>query len=307
MIELIATATLTGFGLWLLFGVASIASYPLIRNRLRTLHPAQSSVLLLCWLALPFVGSLFISCLLYWPELAIWLIDHHCHSDSCRQHAPSTPWALLPAMGLLTWVVFRVLRCYKLQYLPARRLAKQLMRVAIPRGNYYELSSPEPTAFTLGWLAPKIFISQGLKEQCDANDIACILDHEQGHRQRQDNLRHLLAWLLTAPLPKRWVQNILDDHRLSCEQACDLMACDRVPPESVAETLLRVARLQGEQSSPIGSSAFADNHTELRIRALLSEPPTQLSASALIAMSVALLVLLMLLVNPVHYLLEHFQ
>jgi hypothetical protein len=307
MIELTATAILTGLGLWLLFGAVSFVSYALIRGRLRRLYPGQSSALLLCWLALPFLGSLLISTLLYWPELAMWLVDRHCHADSCRQHGPSTPLALLPAIGLFGWVLFRVLRCYQQQCLPARRLGQQLMDLASPRADYYELPSAAPAAFTLGWLRPRIFITRGLREQCEPNDIACIVDHEQGHRQRQDNLRHLLAWLLTAPLPQRWVRNILDDHRLGCEQACDLIACRRQPREDVADTLLRVARLQGDQHSPMGSSAFVSNHTELRIRALLGEPPEQLSGSSLLVLSGSLLLLIVLLVNPIHNLLERFQ
>jgi len=306
MIELIASAVLTEFALWLVFGVMGLVIYPLIRTRLLKLHPSQSSALLLCWLALPFIGSLLVSALLYWPELAVGLVESHCHANSCRQHGPSTPWALIPALALLLWVLSRVLLgCYQ-KWLPAWRLGKQLTDVSKLQGNYYELPSPVATAFTMGWLRPKIFISEGLTAQCDADDIACILDHEQGHRQRQDNLRHLLAWLFTAPFLQSWVQQVLDDHRLACEQACDRLACARQSAESVAGTLIRVARLQGGVS-PTGSSAFADNHTELRIRALLGEQPQRFMVSTLAIMSGLVLMLLAALVNPVHTLLEWFH
>jgi len=306
MIELIATAMLTELGLWLVLGVISLASYPMIRTRLLRLHPGQSSVLLLCWLALPFIGSLIISAFLYWPDLAMHLVESHCHANSCRQHGPSTPWALIPAMGLLGWVLFRMLLGGYQKWLPAWRLARQLTDVSKVRGNYYELPTQVATAFTMGWLHPKIFISQGLTEQCTPNDITCILDHEQGHRQRQDNLRHFLAWLLTAPFLQSWVQQVQDDHRLACEQACDLLACERLSPESVAGTLIHVARLQ-VGDCPTGSSAFANNHTELRIRALLGGQPERLKLSTLTVISGSLLLLLAALVNPIHYLLEWFH
>ena len=303
MIELLATYLLASLGLWLLLGFSASRLYALLRSRLLSCRPDQGSLLLLGWLALPALGSLWLSGLLYWPAIAQWLVPAHCHGGSCLQHGPVSSWSPLPATALLCWVAYRLLQSLSQLWLPARRLQRQLELGGRDRGDYIELPDEQVAAFTLGCWRPTVYLSRGLLAQCDDRDRAIILAHEQAHLRRRDNSRRLLAALFSAPQPSGWARPALADHQLLCEQACDEQASGRLCREEVAATLLRIARLQ-QGALPAGSCAFADGHTERRIRALLLPAPEPMPSVRMAQLLATPLLLFVLLVAPLHELLE---
>jgi hypothetical protein len=303
MLTLLSSILLCVLALWLLFGVLQAVIYRWLQPTLQSIDPSQASTVLLGWLALAPCAALLAGYVLYSPDLAQWLVAGHCHSSECRMHGPQSTLAVLPAALLTSWTLYTLVRCLRRQWLPARRLCDHLARIGDDSGGYITLASAQPTAFTLGWLKPKIFISAGMQAACSEQDIDCILHHEAAHRQRRDNLRLLVGRMLTAPLPRRLAQRALDDLKLSCEKACDLRAAAQLSRESVAAALIRVARLQ-QQAAPVASLAFVGNRTEQRIHALLDEPLAPLaSEKVFVAMSVALLVILAL-INPLHWAIE---
>lgn len=65
-------------------------------------------------------------------------------------------------------------------------------------------AQPEPLAFCIGLLQPRVVISTGLLEQVSSQELLAILAHERQHQQRSDPLRLLVVLLLRAfmyPLP----------------------------------------------------------------------------------------------------------
>jgi len=303
MIDLISTAILCALGLWCLLALLLHTLYPRVRNTIARLAPEQAGQLTLAWLATPMVASLGITALLYWPDLAQWLVASHCHRDLCQQHGPVTPLAKLPAALLLSWFSIRLLLAYWRLWRPASKLRRQLQQQGVEQQAFVLLPDSAPSAFTLGFFNPVIFISSGLMRSCSEADIRCIIDHEQAHRRRNDNLRKLLAKLFCAPLPSRWLQAAVSDHSLYCEQSCDQAAGRARPRDEVAATLLGVARLQ-HQPVPAQASAFSATHTEERIRALLAPERPQLGRAAMAALMASAFLLLTLLVDPLHWLLE---
>ena len=304
MIDALATAVLTGLLVWLVTGALLSLLYPAIRPLLLALSPSQSSRLLLGWLGLPLLAGLSLCALLYWPDLAQQIVREHCHAGGCQQHGPSSTFAIWPATLLSVWVVYRLSVCLFHQWLPTYQLRRQLDVAGRKKTGFIQLDHQAPAAFTLGWWRPSIFLTQGLVEQCSDNDIRGILEHEKAHQERRDNLRLLLVHLFTAPLPKRWVASMMADHQLCCEQACDLTASQHLSRDSIADTLLHVSRLQ-QQAIPVGATAFGDSHTELRILALLDNPKRSLSTAAMVGLSTSVPLFLLLLVNPLHELVEY--
>lgn len=301
MTNIFATALFTFVSLWLFTGMLACLCYPLLQRLLLNIHPAQRSSLLLFYLLLPLLIATAMTALLYWPPVA--LISQHCHGATCAQHGPENQFALLPAVFLGLLILLRFTQIYWRQLKPAQRLRNELRYISREQQGFREIQADKAAAFTLGWKDPEIYISSGLLSQINNRALQCIIAHETAHRTRHDNLRQLVLRLACAPLPKRWLTSIRQAHSLACEQACDLVAAKAHGAENVAEALLTVSRLQS--SSPTTASAFADNFTSLRIKALLQDTPPRLSQLPLLAIGMTATSPLLLLLNPLHVLLEH--
>ncbi len=302
MIEWLASSTLMLFALWMLFGIALRVVYPLFKLLITRISAAQGSLLLLLYLSLPLVASGWLVLSMYWPDVARWLVVEHCHSGLCQPHGPVNELAVWPALILGVWIFWRLVNSWRRFYLPARKLLKQLSSLGAPHSQFLELPESSVAAFTVGVTRSKVFLSRGLLELCSDQDVQTIIAHEQAHQRRFDNLRRIITGLLVAPLPQPLTRAMLDDHQLLCEQACDDAAAENIPRESVAETVLKVARLQ--RPAPEYASAFADSHTRLRIEALLKQPGTPIPEVLLYAGSLVALGLFLTLVDPLHHFLE---
>ena len=303
MVTLLSSILLCWLMLWLFFGMLTTLIYPALRSTLHNIDPAQASTCILAWLAIAPCAALLATYIVYSPDIAQWLVTGHCHADGCRIHGPQSTLAIVPAALLAAWTLYRIVDCLLRQWLPARRLCAQLSQFGEDGQDFITLASAQPMAFTLGWLAPKVFISAGMQHACSAEDIDCILLHEAAHRQRRDNLRLLMARILSAPLPGLWPVRALDDLKLNCEKACDLHAAAKLSRETVAGALVRVAKVQ-QHAAPAASLAFVGNLTEQRIIALLDEPQAPLANQIVFAMGSAVMLVVLAMINPLHRVVE---
>lgn len=303
MLTLAASIILCFLALWLLLGALACLLYPLLRKTVHAIDPAQASRLMLTGFALPAVIAGLTCATLYLPDISTWLVAGHCHLGDCRQHGPVISGAALPAALFLLWTAWQLAAGLRSHWLPARRLKRQLSALGQHQGDYVLLESNRAAAFTVGWWQPTVFVTTGLRATCPPTELDCILQHERAHRQRRDNARLLAARLLTQPLPRRWTQAMLDDFKLYCERASDEYAGRLLSREAVAQALLRTARLQRD-AVPAGALAFAGDHTEQRVLALLREPAAPLGPERVLACAAAMLLLLLAIANPLHGALE---
>jgi Zn-dependent protease with chaperone function len=303
MLTLLSSMLLCGLLTWLLFGVLFALGYRLLQPVLRNIDPDQATKLILTWLALPPLAAVITTTVMYSPDLSQWLVTGHCHSDTCQQHGPQSALAIWPTAALLIWVGTSIGGRFFRQWHSTRLLFNELSRTGSDAGGFTQLDTPEPAAFALGWWKPTIFITTGMLSDCSPQDIDCILAHEKAHRLRHDNLRLLIARLFAAPLPSRLSATALTDLELSCEKASDLLAAKAFSRDAVAGAILRAARVQ-QRVSPIGSLAFAETQTELRIRALLDKPAAPLANEYVFAGASAALLFVLFAINPLHRVLE---
>lgn len=294
---------------WLLCCLLLLAVYPLLRRRLLAAHPALASNLLLLLLAFPFILSLLSTLLLFSPALENNLVSEHCH-ENCQAHVPLVEIPGLAELGLLMIAVIMALLLGKLIYnlRTARRLMAQLSACATRSGEFELLADDTPFVFTLGWWRNRIFMTRGLLERCNDDDVAIILAHENAHARRKDNLRLLSARLFLLVLPGFVAQRFYEDLHKTTESACDFEAAKSHSGVDVADALLKIHKLVPSHAAygdATISSAFTGAEVEYRIRALLDDRRLgRLQRYFAQACALALLVLSTLLVDPLHHSVE---
>ena len=268
MTDFIPGIVFTWLAIWILFAFTTNLLYPLVRSVIMGLHPAGGSRLLFSWITLPAFSALVSCLLLFAPMLNLMQQDPQCLEGGCGLTLNTAAMIGPPAAIISAWLALSILAIYYRYWLPAQQLSRQLQLTSTPVGRYYSLPVDAPAAFTIGWLKPRIYLTEGLLLQCEKEDIECILHHEEAHRRRRDGLHQLLARMFTSVLPNPLIRRQLDDYALLCEQACDQEATKQLPDDQVAGTLLKIARLQSERL-PHAAATFVGGHIEARIMALL--------------------------------------
>jgi Zn-dependent protease with chaperone function len=280
-----------------LVGAALIAG----RRRLARLEPsAQSRIALAAAVAPAFLGAIFMGGAIFDFALS-------GPADFCLRWYDSAPPSLILLLsvailagrlltcGIRTVVV--VLRAIRLSLVLPGASPKAFMGCLV-------LPVEEPQAYVLGLLKPRVYVSQGLLDQTNKDDLAPVLAHERAHAARRDPLRRLIASAgLVLHLPG--IAHLLD--RLltrTQEMAADADAArtvgDRV---RVAESLVRFARLRAPGRP--AAVEFGSGDLEARVRELLDSRQPRgggPSAAALIGCSAALCLLALFAAHGLHYL-----
>lgn len=295
--------------LWIISGFLMALLYPLLRPLFMRWHPAMSSNVLLLILAFPAVLSLLTTVLLFIPDVEGSLVTMHCHAD-CSQHQPLLT---SPYIGAIGFVLLFSLLCVTAKRLVeslslSKSLLSQLSPIAIQYGPWQLLDNESPLVFTLGWRRSQIFLTKGLKDHCQGNELDIILAHEQEHVRRHDSTRLLIAKLLLLPLPGNAGGKLFEDLQLFCESACDFAAARRYDNLDVAQTLLHVQRLVPDHFE-FGkwslTTAFTGAEVATRIRLLVSgRTPVTHSHLFLALAGFLVLALSIALVNPLHHYIE---
>ncbi|MAO40966.1 MAG: hypothetical protein CMK70_12385 [Pseudohongiella sp.] len=303
MIQLVGTFSLIWLMLWSGLALLFALLYPLLRRIVLGIHPQHGSQLLLVYWAAPALVGFLASSLLLVSRADGMFISAHCHG-ACEEHVPLLSVDALAIGGLViaALLILVLLFNFLQQLAKGRSMFKQFELMTETRPGYRFLDAVEPAVFTLGWWNPRVFISRGLLESCSREQLAVILDHEQAHRQRKDNLRLLLGRVFTLFVPGDRGRQIRHDMHLLCEEACDFVAAGNHGVASVAETLVHVGRVLKNHPAPIHSRGFACSDLELRVQALLAHhgrrpiPAWQILLLTLVSMS-----LLILSLDPLHH------
>jgi Zn-dependent protease with chaperone function len=269
------------------------------RRRLARLEPsAQSRIALAAAVAPAFLGVVFVGGASYDRVLS-------GPADFCLHLQDSAPPSLILLLsvailagrvltyGIHTIVV--ILRAVRLSLVLSGASYKALMGCLV-------LPVEAPQAYVLGILKPRVYVSQGLLEQTNEDDLAPVLAHERAHAARRDPLRRLIAsagLVLHLPGIDHLLNRLLTRTQ---EMAADADAArtvgDRV---RVAEALVRFARLQG----PVRAAAmkFGSGDLEARVRELLDPHQRRgLSAVALVGCSAACCLFALIAAHGLHYL-----
>jgi hypothetical protein len=306
MINVLGTFSLIWLALWCGLTLVFVLVYRLLRRFLMRLHPEQGSTLLLTLWGAPMLISFCTTMMLFLPSLEGPLVDLHCHG-SCQQHAPSvdTPSLAWFGIAIASLLLAALVVQFAVNVFRGLHMHRQFDALATCHYGYFLLDADEPVVFTLGWWHPRVYVSRGMQKRCSLKKLAVILDHEEAHRRRRDNLRMLLARIFGVTLPPSWCRMLEHDLQLLSEQACDFAAARGHGALSVAETLVHIGRMVRRASLPEQSLGFNSSDLGHRVYALLAiDQRRRLSPWHLGAIALAVALLLLSTVNPLHHVAE---
>lgn len=223
------------------------------------MRPSTATLLLFSLLSLAALVAVGLGIALIWhnPE------EHHALLALCRldwdevlAHAPA--WRVLATSTVLVVMVSGGLHATFAQLLASYRLRRSLILLAIPTSErvagaarrhalavpVHTLAWDEPLAFCLGLRQPHIYLSTGLINLLEAEELAAVLLHEQHHGQHRDPLVVLLSRAVGAALRFMPVAaHVVDRIGLAQELAADryvLQVQGNAVP--LASALLKLAR-----------------------------------------------------------------
>lgn len=313
MTELLKTAgsfTTIMLATWLFLFILLCVSYPLIRRFLFKWHPATSSNLILILLSFPFLTSLISTTLLFSPFLESSLFSDHIHTADCYEHFPylNSFWLIYSVLAMATLLILTTFKKFLLNLKFSKNLKSQLSSLSKEQDQWHLLPQQESLVFTLGWLKNTIFITQGLIQKSSSQDINIILEHEKEHVKRKDNLRLLLARLLTIFIPGKLSKRYIDDLHLFTEAACDQSSASKYGSLNVAETLLKVQKLVPDHFDYFNQtliSSFTGSEIEDRVQLLIDSHGSGKTPRFKIIFGVgALLLISLFFVDPLHHSVE---
>lgn len=132
-------------------------------------------------------------------------------------------------------------------------------------------SDREIYAFCGGLFRPRIYLSRGVLNLLDEDEIDALLRHERHHVRHRDPSRIFVASLLRGLAPVLPVLETFDQWvRVKVELAADRAALAGQPPEVLANTMLKVMR--GLPATDHTAIVTELSPTEARIAALRGKP-----------------------------------
>ncbi len=232
-LQSILAASLT----WLtVFACASWAG-SLLFNAFRSIArhtPAhERSSLFLLYALLPALVATAVATTLYIPGIANLFLPAHCHAGDCSPHAPQ--FAVNAAYGAMSAAI-GIAAVSMLFYLPLRQLRRNarttaiFKRLAAPAAatdlphDFHIVDNDAALAWCDGLIRTRVFVSRGLLEKVDAEELKIVLAHEMAHAERLDNLARVLIDWSSRLWPGRQLRMLRDDFGTAAEYACDYAA-----------------------------------------------------------------------------------
>jgi Zn-dependent protease with chaperone function len=175
--------------------------------------------------------------------------------------------ASLARFGYGTWKLASMLRAARpLDVTPHAHLGVQLAQATAHLGHaaptILVIRHDAPLAFTIGLVAPAIYVSSSLLELLMPGEVVAVLCHEWAHILRRDNLWNWAVRLLRDLLFFLPANHLLWRSMIaSQDEACDALAAEMTrEPLALARALVKVAAAWRQRREPVSlpvASPFA--------------------------------------------------
>ncbi len=273
-LQTLLAASLTWLIVFLLASLAGSALFRVFRRVVGLTPARQRSGFFLGYALLPALVATAVMTTLYFPGIANLFLPAHCHADDCAPHAPQ--FAVNAAYGAMT-AAMAITLVLMLFYLPLSQLLRHSRKSAIlhrltqpgRQANWQHgfrvVENDAVLAWCDGLIWPRVFVSRGLLDRLDADELKIVLAHERAHAERRDNLARVLIDWSTRLWPGRQRRALHDDFGIAAEHACDHAAAGSGEPGSVARIIGKLGHshaLSNDKIQRIDSSP-ADAQTPL--------------------------------------------
>ena len=139
-----------------------------------------------------------------------------------------------------------------------------VVRLSQKKDNYYLLNTTNPMIFTMGFLRPKVFCSEGLINQVSQDEFESLMAHENCHVMYKDSM---VKWLVRSLTTWYFNQgNLNNDLNLRMEQRAD--QCSLKHSEGSANLKALLERFENWGSMNYDENyycAFSRSQTSLRL------------------------------------------
>jgi len=169
------------------------------------------------------------------------------------------------------------------------------------------LQSDVPTAFTSGLFNPICYVSSGLINNLSDKELDIVVQHELAHACNKDPLSKLFIAFLSAYYPKKIAIDLNAKYSLITEYLADQATAMQHSAEDVADTLVKVTRLQKAIPAQIHSPAlsyFGTDNISQRVQQLLKPINRTIPLIIPVSLMLILLCLTVLAVDVTHHLVE---
>jgi Zn-dependent protease with chaperone function len=249
------------------------------------------------------------------PAIALALTgSDHCathddaHAHLCFAHFPKhgpngIAWLVLAAG--FAWLAAKATEGVA-ELMRARRLVIWLTAAAtVDEKGCSIVESPRPLCLSVGLVAPRVVVSEGLLRHAEREHVRAAILHEQAHVRRKDALVRLAARAASVLYPAPTRRMLLRELDVAAERACDERAATEVGDRvSVAEAILHLEKLlqhDADLHSLVLVRAMSADAVSRRVESLL-EPartggPTCVMGGGLSAALLALFVMS----EPIHH------
>ena len=236
---------------------------------------------------------------------------------SCRPHEPMllTRLAVLGFLAVLALLTMPIV----LVFVHRMRLHGRVIRDLETWSRYdpelgaWVVKSRTISAFCVGIVRRRIFVSEGLLRSLAPAQVRIVLDHEQAHARRADALSLFALQVLTLPFFPEARRGLAAEFLIAVEYECDRYAATKCGDSlAVAEALIRLGRLRQQRHSCEPEAAYLSAFSvfgqslERRIAWLVQSPlPVYDSGTVLVERLICYAVIISFIVaEPVHHGLE---
>lgn len=254
---------------------------PSIARWARGWPPGVAASRLRWLLAAPWCAGLVLTLSAFSPSVVTSLLGqaHHCevhdgHPHLCLDHAPDGAggvggWIALAVLGVV--VAVRVTSLVRRAY-TARGLVRALGVPAGTERGAHVLATREPFCAAVGWLAPRVVVSDGFLAGMSSEHAGAAVAHEEAHVRRRDAFWGFVARLSATALPAPVASSLLASLDLATERTCDEEAACVVGDRLVVASAIVAGQRLVLRGAGVGGVGFDGSATETRVRALLADP-----------------------------------
>lgn len=318
MTHFIILIVCSAFLVWFLTSTVTAFIYTTVRRRLWKLSATDH----ICWLvllvsltALLSLSGVFFGLVdSFKPMIAPYTdhcLEHVCHHlHLCINHLQQD-WNVL---GIFVVLFFLLVFNQKLlaflyrtwKYLRSR---SAILWLSQREDRFQLLKTSKPMIFTMGFLNPRVFCSEGLIENVSDIELNILLTHESCHVKHKDSLVKWLVKTLSACFYNQRLLN--EDLNLRMEQRADQSACKDEESSEVLASLF--TRFENWGSLPCDHDyycAFDENQSRKRNKLMRLFTKGSINTNTLVSigslLSVGVITLQFHTSSQMHHLLESF-